>query len=155
MLRRVLVNAAGAITMHGPTSQLLSGIGTALTGTRTAYDSTFFAEQTIPVLVKQMEASRTSQREIVVKQLKASVTDYPLASALSDVVDYYLAGTLVNALGEITGEANTKLNSAREEERVRVNEEQSPAVDPEKPELPSEPGKTRSETGSRVRLTRA
>jgi hypothetical protein len=78
------------------------GVGlTAFRGGRRSADLNFFKEQTTPVLITKMDGNRARVRSTILAREQTSVDDYPLGAAISDIVDYYNAGTLVRAFTEL------------------------------------------------------
>ncbi|MDB5578952.1 MAG: hypothetical protein JWR80_4128 [Bradyrhizobium sp.] len=80
------------------TKSVLSGLSTVTLGAKGHYDSQILMAQTIRTIQKQMRASRNLiAADISAKTIK-NVSDYPLAAALSDVEDYFNAGTLTTGI---------------------------------------------------------
>lgn len=119
-LGKLGVDAAGAVTSHAGTSKLMSAISGGLTGASSAFDVAWFAEKSVPIIVTQMNASRLKQRELIMKQLVLPTLDYPIAQALSEAVDYYNRGTLVNALAEFAENAAKSQEKAQDKKDSRV-----------------------------------
>ncbi len=96
--------AAGALgtasTLFTPvvTKSVLSGLSTVTLATKGHYDSEILMAQTIRTIQKQMRASRNLVATDISAKLIQSVTEYPLSAALSDVEDYYNAGTLTTGV---------------------------------------------------------
>ena len=94
------LTTAGALgtasTLFTPvaTKSILSGLSTAVLATKGHYDSEILLAQTIKTIQKQMRASRNLIAAGITARMAQSVADYPLPIALSDVEDYYNAGTL-------------------------------------------------------------
>ncbi|MDH2344000.1 hypothetical protein [Bradyrhizobium sp. SSUT77] len=98
------LTAAGALgtasTLFTPvvTKSVLSGLSTATLAGKGHYDSEILMAQTIRTIQKQMRASRNLIASNISAKLIQSVTEYPLSAALSDVEDYYNAGTLTTGV---------------------------------------------------------
>ena len=91
-----------------------------LTGSRLAIDKNFFAEQTVPALVTQMNASRQAALVPILRGLKEDETGYPLSEALVDLQKYYEAGTIQGALMDVQVAAGVKKAAAdRQIEQLR------------------------------------
>jgi hypothetical protein len=112
------LSTAGALASNG-TSQILSGVAGALTGSRAAFEQEVLAERTLLAIHTAMRGNRVAVLARIRRGLRQSITDYPLAAGLSDVEDYYFAGTLLGALVGITealgvqsAEATRSLNTA-------------------------------------------
>jgi hypothetical protein len=81
------------------TKTALSTAATAVTGGKTAFDNDILLSHTIQILLLQMETSRNHIRARIEANLQAcSTTDYTVWQALTDLEDYYRAGTLPGAL---------------------------------------------------------
>jgi hypothetical protein len=79
-------------------------IGIALTafrGGRRSYDLNFYKEQTTPILINKMDGNRAKVRATILTRENDPVDKYPIGAAISDIVDYYNAGTLVRAFTEL------------------------------------------------------
>jgi len=86
-----------------------SGLG----ATRTSIDKNFFYEKTVPVLVTAMNAQRKVALLPILKGVRErDVLKYPLAQALSDLSEYYFAGTFIGALQAIQKDAGVKEEAA-------------------------------------------
>ena len=80
------------------TKSVLSALSTGTIATKGYYDSEILMAQTIRTIQKQMRASRNLVATNISAKLVQSVGDYPLSAALSDVEDYYNAGTLTTGV---------------------------------------------------------
>lgn len=110
--------AAVGITNGERPLQIL-GVGlTAFRGGRRSADLNFFKEQTTPVLITKMDGNRATVRATILTREKMSVDDYPLGAAISDIVDYYNAGTLIRAFTEL--QKDTALLTKQSEREVLV-----------------------------------
>src|ERR1051326_7672984 len=95
------------------------GVGlTAFRGGRRSADLNFFKEQTTPVLITKMDGNRARVRSTIPAREQTSVDDYPLGAAISDIVDYYNAGTLVRAFTEL--QKDTAIQTKQSERDVLV-----------------------------------
>jgi len=96
-------------------------IGVALTafrGGRRALDANFYKDQSTPILISKMDGNRARVRATILSRESANIDDYPLGAALSDIVDYYNAGTLVRAFTQL--QQDTALITKQSEEDVLV-----------------------------------
>jgi hypothetical protein len=85
------------------TKTLLSGIATGLSGAERAFNEKVLLSNTIQALQIQMRADRKEQAGVIyAKMFKANgitpISEYTLPMALSDVDNYYQAGTVNSAL---------------------------------------------------------
>jgi hypothetical protein len=91
---------------------VLAAAAAGLAGSKTAIDKNFFYEQTVPVLVASMNAQRKVALIPLHDGAKLDVTEYPLTRALSDLNNYYFAGTFLGALQAIQADAGAKERAA-------------------------------------------
>jgi hypothetical protein len=110
--------AAVGITNGERPLQILGVALTAFRGGRRSADLNFYKEQTTPVLISKMDGNRAKVRATILTRERASVDDYPLGAAISDIVDYYNAGTLVRAFTEL--QKDTAANERVREQRART-----------------------------------
>ena len=108
--------AAVGITKGQRPLQILGVALTAFRGGRRSADLNFFKEQTTPVLITKMDGNRARVRATILTREQAGVDDYPLGAAISDIVDYYNAGTLVRAFTEL--QKDTALQTRQSEDNV-------------------------------------
>ncbi len=99
-----------AATAFSPvnTKTVLTALSSVTGGSRLALDNNAFYEKTMSALIAAMNAQR---KEVLQRIIKGTVTDlngYTFEQALSDINDYYLAGTLQGALVSIQRDAGTK-----------------------------------------------
>ena len=96
----------------------LSALLTGTKGTRLSVDKNVFGEKTYSALVQQMRASRSLvSARILEKIAKLGVGDYPLAEAEVDLVQLFNAGTLHEALIQLSAEAGKNAKEAAVEEK--------------------------------------
>ena len=79
-------------------------IGVALTafrGGRRSIDANFYKDTSLPILISKMDGNRAKVRGIILERQGKEANDYPLGAAVSDIVDYYNAGTLVRAFTQL------------------------------------------------------
>lgn len=113
-------------------------IGTALTafkGGRKSVDVNFFREKTTESLILTMRASRSGLEEKINLGLRNGVTNYTLEEALGDLIDYFYAGSLANALLRLSQTASEDAKIAKEEadksikDRLKTEFTQSVSID--------------------------
>ncbi|WP_287602345.1 hypothetical protein [Thiothrix sp.] len=98
------LTAAVPGTSGSHSKNVLAGLSTFLTTSKSIYDSKVLAESTMPALIAEMRTSRAKSRGELLKRLQSPVGEYDIYSAWSDLNRYYEAGTLPSAI--------TALNSA-------------------------------------------
>ena len=114
------------------TKSILAAIAAGLTGSRLSIEKNFFQEQTIQVLITQMNAQRTAALVPIQRGLGQSVEEYPLALAIVDLNTYYEAGTIQGAItgiqvsaGQLQATADQDLSRLRE---IKSEPDQSSAI---------------------------
>lgn len=101
----------GTLAGTNQTKTVLSALTTAIAGGRASFDKNVLFEQTIPVLIVKMGGLRAKQQLAIRSRMRSSsgaVTSldaYPVAQALTDITEYYYAGTLTHALAGVAEEA--------------------------------------------------
>lgn len=121
--------AAGATGItNGERAKSIMAIAlTAFKGGRKSIDQNFFQEQTTKVLISAMRAARSSIEAAITEKRSAGVQAYSLDDALGDLVRYFYAGTLQNALQELTEQtsmrAEAERHNANEAEDRRISQE--------------------------------
>ena len=103
------VTTTGTLVGGEETKTILHAAATGLTGTKEAYDKNILIDRTIAVLQEQMRAGRKTIRVQIIQKLALSTSAYPLEFALSDLEDYYTAGTITGALIGVSHDASRKL----------------------------------------------
>ena len=109
-------SAAVGITNGERPLQILGIALTAFRGGRRSADLNFYKEQTVPILISKMDGNRAKVRATILNREKSGVDDYPIGAAISDIVDYYNAGTLVRAFTEL--QKDTAVQTKQSEEEV-------------------------------------
>jgi hypothetical protein len=105
-------SAAVGITNGERPLQILGIALTAFRGGRRSADLNFYKEQTTPVLITKMDGNRAKVRATILNREKDDVATYPIGAAISDIVDYYNAGTLVRAFTELQKDTATQTRQA-------------------------------------------
>jgi len=124
------LGGAGAL-VDGGTSQILSAVSGGIAGTQSSIDKTLFYDQTLPAILAVMNSERTTIRTRIEKGEQLSLTDYPITRALSDLENYYFAGTIPGAISQITAQAGEEQAEANSELKKTVDEKffNSAAID--------------------------
>jgi len=97
-----------------------SAVGAASTGilgAKSSFDKRVYFEKTIPAIMAQMVAEREKILAVIEANKQRSVTEYTLFAALSDLNNYYRAGTLPGAIQVIAIDAGAK--EARAEQEIK------------------------------------
>lgn len=129
------LTGVSSVTGTAHLKSVLSAIATGTTGIKTSYQKNFFDQQTRSAVVQKMRASRATQLALIQDQnhMKApvvcpgtgcqpvggvAVAPYSLETGLSDVEQYYQAGTIIGALQAIATSAGTDQTAAAEKQKV-------------------------------------
>src|SRR5262249_33503931 len=89
---------ASTLATHTATKDVLTGAAGAITGARAAYNDEILLAHSLQWIQTQMRTQRTLVSERILRNMKTSTIDYPLAAALRDLEDYYRAGTLTGGV---------------------------------------------------------
>jgi len=96
------------------TKTALSGISSLIGGARLSIDKNAYYDKSMTALVSGMNANR---KEILVRLLDGmgkSLDSYPFEQAMSDINDYYQAGTIMSAISTLQKESGAKEEKADE-----------------------------------------
>jgi hypothetical protein len=112
-----LVDLSGAAAVgitKGERALQIIGVGlTAFRGGRKSYDANFYKDTSTPILISKMDGNRAVVRAIILQREKDPAEDYTMGSAVSDIVDYYNAGTLVRAFTQLQEDTAIKTEAAQ------------------------------------------
>lgn len=97
--------AVGAATASEQAKTGLHALSGALVGSKASIDKNVFYDRTMQALLAQMEALRAAVRLRLLAGMGENTTRYPLLQARADIEEYYLAGSVVGAIGGITSQA--------------------------------------------------
>lgn len=111
-------SAAIGITKGSQRTIQIMGIAlTAFRGGRKSADLEFFKEQTTAVLISKMDDGRAQvYAGMLTKMKNQDINEYPMASAVRDLVAYYNAGTLVRAFTQLS--KDTAAQARKSENKV-------------------------------------
>jgi len=135
------LTGVSSVTGTAHLKSVLSAIATGTTGIKTSYQKNFFDQQTRSAVVQKMRANRVTQLALIQDQnhMKAPVVcppdgcpnvggvpvaPYSLETGLSDVEQYYQAGTIIGALQAIATSAGTDQTAAAEKQKVNSKAQQ-------------------------------
>ncbi|MEP6568603.1 MAG: hypothetical protein ABJC10_02425 [Acidobacteriota bacterium] len=110
--------ASVGITKGERSLQIIGVALTAFRGGRRSLDANFYKDQSTPILISKMDGNRAKVRTTILEREKKEPIDYPLGAAVSDLVDYYNAGTLVRAFTQL--QQDTALITKQSEDDVLV-----------------------------------
>jgi len=117
----ILLTGMATIIAPGTATTILAGADTALKGGRESFNKEILIDQTLPVLLTQMKANRKK----IATQIWSSLSNhsdegYSLPLALSQLEDYYDAGTISGALSSIGESASISSAKASKEFESKV-----------------------------------
>ena len=114
------VDLATTVVGSAATKTILGAISAGITGTQASVHKNFYFEKTVSAIVATMNASRKQVLIPILAGQRRGVDAYPLGQGLSDLDNYYFAGTFLGALNAIVAEAgeneqaaNTRINRIR------------------------------------------
>jgi hypothetical protein len=128
-----LTGSASLLT-SATTDRILSGVATVVTGADKAYNEKELLSNTIQALQVQMRMDRKAEAAAILTAMMQNgrptpIDQYPLAMALSDVDQYYQAGTVASALiGLSKTLANAGQNAATARDLAGPNGDQVSAI---------------------------
>lgn len=96
------LSTAATLVAVNTTKTILSAAATGVLATKGHYESQVLINQAIRTIQKQMRSSRNTIAATVSAKMAQNVADYPLWAALSDVEDYYNAGTLTTGVIDVS-----------------------------------------------------
>lgn len=96
----------------------LSGLSSMVGGARLSIDKNAFHEKTMSALISAMNAQRKDVLKRILKGNALDLNGYSFEHALSDINDYYLAGTINGALMSIQKDSAVKEDRADAEIRA-------------------------------------
>jgi hypothetical protein len=106
------LNLAATVTGGETAKTVLSAVSAGVTGSKASIDKHYFYEKTMPALVAAMNAQRKVVLARILDGMKSSLEDYPFEEALTDVYEYYQAGTFTGAITAIQADAGSKEKKA-------------------------------------------
>lgn len=110
----VLVLSGLAATTGGTTTKsALSAASAGIVGAQGVVNKDLYYQKTLPALISQMQANREKVRLTIVQNLQQPDAAYPLAAAEIDLKKLQEAGSLVNAVNDISQQATTQKNNAQ------------------------------------------
>lgn len=108
------LSIAATVVSPVSTTNVLAGLAGGVTASKVAFNKAYFYEQTLPVIINQMNADRQAILSQVLPKLEQSVEVYDLNAMIRDMDLYYYAGTIEGALVNIQEEASRKSKEAKE-----------------------------------------
>jgi hypothetical protein len=104
----VSLNVAASAVNPVNTKTIISSLSAITAGTRLAIDKNTYFDKTMSALISAMNAQRKDVLTRIIKGTMSNLDGYPFEQALTDLNDYYLAGSLPGALTAIQKDAGGK-----------------------------------------------
>jgi len=99
---------AGATFNAAGTKTVLAAVSSGISGGATALNKHYFFEKTIPALVATMNAKRLEAMIPILQGRGKLLSEYSLEQAITDLNQYYQAGTFLGALQAIHNDAGAR-----------------------------------------------
>ena len=106
------LSGVGATTGTATTKAALAAASAGIVGAKTAISSDLFYQRTLPALIAQMDANRATAKAAILNGLGRPDIDYPLVRAFVDLQQLSDAGSMIGAVGSITGDAAARKSAA-------------------------------------------
>ena len=119
----VLALSGATATIGGETLKAaLGAISGGVVAAKSSFDKRAFMEKSLAGILAQMKAQRAVVELSIRTQQRSGIDAYRLHKALSDVVKYYNAGSLPNALNGIIQQASVKTEEAQAELKIVLDD---------------------------------
>ncbi len=109
------LTGASAVVPLAQTKTVLSAIAAGITGANVSVDKNLYFKKTIPALITQMKADRKTLLLAIREKMQEDTNKYPLTAALIDLEEYYMAGTIPQAITSISVTAGATIKEKTEE----------------------------------------
>jgi hypothetical protein len=111
-IAELVLSSATTLTGGVMAKTNLGAASTLMKGSRATIDKNFFAQQTMRAIINAMEDGRATDKELIIKKLQKSTTDYPLSEAVSDVMRYQSRASLFVAILDIANKTGASADKA-------------------------------------------
>lgn len=102
------LNLAGTLVGGARAKTNLAAAAAGLGGAKTSVDKNFYYEKSVDALVATMNAKRKEVLTRILQSIGSSLNAYSLTHAVTDVHEYYLAGTINGAITFIQAQATER-----------------------------------------------
>lgn len=106
------LNIAATAAGGEGTKVVLSAISAGIMGSKTSIDKHYFYEKTVPALIAAMNAQRKAVLARILENMQKGLEEYSFEQALSDIYEYYQAGTFMGAVMAIQADSGVKEKKA-------------------------------------------
>ena len=117
-LANLTLNLAGTLVGGARAKTNLAAAAAGISGAKATIDKDYFYEKSIEALIATMNAKRKEVLIGILTGLTLSLDDYPFERAVTDLQQYYLAGTLNGAIQFINVQAAQSETSSNKELKV-------------------------------------
>lgn len=105
---QIISSGVGAVAGSEETVRALSATAAGAAATQESVDTRYFYQHATSAVLAIMRKQRHAAEQVVVANMTKEVIEYPLRVALTDYVDFLLAGGLTDALTELGADAKVK-----------------------------------------------
>jgi hypothetical protein len=102
------LNIAGVSFGSAATKTVLAGVAAGVSGSKATIDKNYYFEKSIPALIAAMNAQRKKTLVPILRGIQEDIKGYPLEQAVTDLHNYYFAGTFIGAIQTIQTDAGVK-----------------------------------------------
>ncbi len=106
---------AGASFADVTAKTVLAAVSAATSGTKATIDKNYYMDKTTVALIATMNARRAEALVPILKGTRKSLREYTFAQAVTDLHDYYFAGTYFGAIQAIQAESGARETEAKVE----------------------------------------
>ena len=108
----LVLNGIGATAGGAATKSALAAASAGVVGAQGVVNKDLYYQKTLAALISQMQANREKARLIIIQNLRQANSAYPLNSAEIDLKKLQEAGSLLNAVNNISQQATTQKNGS-------------------------------------------
>ncbi|WP_146047818.1 hypothetical protein [Zhongshania marina] len=109
-----LLSLGSSVSTVETTKTIFSTLSSAIQTTATKYDESYLADQASAALILQMRTDRSLIRPRLLAGLQMDFSDYNLAQAVGDILQYYRAGTLADAAQSLRQSTSSNAQNAED-----------------------------------------
>lgn len=114
------LSTASVISRFSTTQTILAALTGGISGARASFNKTYLFDQTMPALIEQMDNDRKQIKDRIIKKWNKPLATYPVAQAISDINEYFYAGTLPSAIKNLVNPRDNrdKIQTAEELKKI-------------------------------------
>jgi hypothetical protein len=107
------LGGAGVLSAAERVKTVLATAATMLSGTKSSIDANWLHQHSISSLISEMDYLRDTEYAVILQKENQPVSAYSLEAAMSDLMDYYSAGTIVAAQQAIDNTTSSQAAAAK------------------------------------------